>query len=64
MAARPLAPRIKYCEARGPAPQRTKRFTRSDVPSLSGRVAPTKATRKPDHFVGDGHGTHELLHSE
>lgn len=37
--ARVLAPRIRYCEARGPAPQLTQFLTNSSEPFSFGRVA-------------------------
>src|SRR4051812_43234785 len=38
IAARALAPRIRYCDARGPAPQLTYFFTFGDASGASGRV--------------------------
>ena len=43
-ALRALAPRIKYCTARGPAPQVTHFFTESEASSDFGRVLRTIAT--------------------
>ena len=62
--ARALAPTIKNCTARGPAPQLNWSGTKSGVPDFADARLPHQRHRVADHVVGHRHFAHQPLQVE
>ena len=61
IAAIALPPRIRFCPARGPAPQSIRSLMNCGVCGSAGRVARTSRVDVLDHVIRDRHARHELL---
>ena len=56
-----MAPRIRYCDARGPAPQLSQSLMNWGESAPLGRVPRGQPNGVLDHVVGDRDPAHEIL---